>query len=105
MQQGPDFITVRRLEDELERQRMEPKVMEPNTEGNGNSSQSHGGSWSERIDAREEKVLEALYGVKRGREGQMLPGLDVLMEERERLGKDSEADEIEQGGLEESQGI
>lgn len=99
MQQEADFITVKRLEDELERQRMEPKVMEPNTERKTSPSQTHGGSWSGRIDAREEKVLEALYGVERGREGQMLPGLDVLMEERERLGKDVEADEVEQGRL------
>jgi hypothetical protein len=104
VQQGPDFITVKRLEDELERQRMEPKVMEPDTERKGSPSNTHGqgGGWSERMDAREEKVLEALYGVERGRNGQMLPGLDLLMEERERLGKDREA--IEQGRLEESQG-
>jgi hypothetical protein len=93
VQQGPDFVTVKRLEDELERQRMEPKVMEPDMEKKGNPSQTHGGSWSGRIDAREGKVLEALYGVERGREEQMFPGLDVLMEERERLGKDTEADE------------
>ena len=93
VQQGPDFMTVKRLEDELERQRMEPKVMEPDTEKKGNPSPTHGGSWSGRVSAREGKVLEALYGVERGRGNEMLPGLDVVMEERERLRKDTEADE------------
>ncbi|KAF8333329.1 hypothetical protein F5887DRAFT_935972 [Amanita rubescens] len=91
IQQQTDFMTLKRLENELQRQRMEPKVMEPDMERGRNSS-NNGVSWSGRTGSRDEKVMEALYGVERGQDGQILPGLDVLLEERERLEEDMEAD-------------
>jgi len=91
IQQETDSMTLKRLENELERQRMEPKVMEPDKERGRNFS-NNGVSWSAQMGSREEKVMEALYGVERGQDGQILPGLDVLLEERERLEEDMEAD-------------
>lgn len=85
-----DFMTLKRLENELERQRMEPKVMEPDKERGRTSN--NGVSWSGQMGSRDEKVMQALYGVERGQDGQILPGLDVLLEERERLEEDMEAD-------------
>ncbi|KAF8639868.1 hypothetical protein AX17_001123 [Amanita inopinata Kibby_2008] len=97
------LLTLPQLREALEAQREAPRVMEPDREMRMMARESlpYGSTWSDRRTVRERKVMEVLYGVERVKGGEMLPGLEVLLEERERLEKDMKADEEAQVWLEE----
>ncbi|KAF8633696.1 hypothetical protein AX15_001301 [Amanita polypyramis BW_CC] len=106
---GPVFtqrrhlVKLKDLKELLETQRNGPKVTEPDREQKMPSMDEYRdvSTWSGQKKKRERKVVEALYGVEGGRGGQMLPGLEVLLEEQERLEKDMKVDEEDRGWLEE----
>ncbi|PFH52695.1 hypothetical protein AMATHDRAFT_2084 [Amanita thiersii Skay4041] len=104
MSSHQDHLTLQDLQQALVAQREAPKVTEPdrevkntNTRG-GNSEQD--GTWSGERNVREGKVMETLYGVERVN-GQLLPGLEILLEEQTKLEEDMKVDESNGGWLEE----
>ncbi|KIL69134.1 hypothetical protein M378DRAFT_157353 [Amanita muscaria Koide BX008] len=94
------MIVPNQLRDALEEQRKAPKVMEPDKDvgSPGIYDSRNTGTWSGERKGRERKVMEALYGVEGVGSVEVLPGLDVLLEERERMEKDIKADEDGQDG-------
>ena len=98
-------IKTKELKELLEGQRKAPRATGPDRELKGGGMSDCRSTWSGQKKKRERKVIEALYGVEAERGGQMLPGLEVLLEERSRLEKDLAVDEPEEedrGWLEES---